>query len=214
MSHAPASESALLLRSAPSGENFFKLDLLSPESGLRLCLKRIARKATSKPAPDLFDTAHIELEPPRDAGGAGGLRFVRDYLPCKRRSHIGHDYRRLSLASAFSEVLIRNGAHLPDTEALFELSERTFDAFDSGRAPTIVLLKGLYLLLRDEGFPVRESWKRQLPRQLHDPARQLLNYPVPDAPGPDLLRTCDTLRNNLSTWICRETDVILPDALR
>jgi len=211
MSTPPTSEPALLLRSAPRGENFLKLDLLSPESGLRTCLKRVARKATAKPAPDLFDTAHIELAPPRDGGS---LRFVRDYLPARRRSRIGANYPCLSMASAFSQLLIRNGAHLPDTEALFELSERTFDAFDSGSAPPIVLLKGLYLLLRDEGFPVRESWGRQLPRRLREPARQLLNQPVPDTPDRDSLHACEALREDLANWIRRETDILLPDTLR
>jgi len=209
MNAAHASEPALLLRSAPSGENFLKLDLLSAESGIHTCLKRIPKKTATKSAPDLFDTALIELEPPSDGGS---LRFVRDYLPRTRRSRIGADYRRLSLASAFSQILLRNGAHLPDTDALYELSERTFDAFNAENAAPIVFLKGLYLLLRDEGFPVRESWWQQLPARLREPARQLLNQPVPDAPGPDLLRACEALRDDLANWVRRDTDILLPDA--
>jgi recombinational DNA repair protein (RecF pathway) len=209
MSGPTSTERALLLRHGPSGESFLKLDLLSAESGTLVCLKRISKKQPHRGAPDLFDTARIELE----TGRQGNVRFVRDYHPEIRRNRIGQSYARLQHAAAYSGLLLLNAAHMPDTATLFALAERTFDAFESGRASDIVLLKGLFLILRDEGYPVNESWWPQVPPALRDSARALLNQPIPESPEPPALEACRQLQDHLCQWLRRETELILPDNL-
>ena len=66
-------EEALVLKTEPSGESFIKLYVLSVESGIFLCMKRISKKANSSTIPDLFDTAVILLE----ASQQGTMRFVK-----------------------------------------------------------------------------------------------------------------------------------------
>ncbi|MFP4069799.1 MAG: hypothetical protein ACLFVC_06420 [Opitutales bacterium] len=209
MSGTTTTERSLLLRHMPSGESFLKLDLLSSESGISTCLKRISKKPPHRGAPDLFDTARIEWERARH----GTTRFVRDYHPDVRRSRIGQSYTRLQHAAAYSRLLILNAAHMPDTETLFSLAERSFDAFDSERASSVVLLKSLYLLLREEGYPVNESWWPQVPSALRDTARTLLGQPAPETPDQAILDECEQLRIHLCGWLRRETELILPESL-
>ena len=65
---------------------------------------------------------------------------------------------------------------MPESKWLFTLTERAFDAFAAGKAPDVVLLKSVYLLLKDEGYPVRESWWPTLRADLRETAkRQLQN---------------------------------------
>lgn len=42
-------EEALILKTEPSGESFLKLHVLTAESGIFLCLKRLSKKLTVRP---------------------------------------------------------------------------------------------------------------------------------------------------------------------
>ena len=210
MSAPAVTERALVLRIAPSGESFHKLDILTPDNGALLCLKRISKKNHLTAAPDLFDSADINLETSKQ----GTARFVREYQLVQRRSRIGQSYHKLRYASDFCALLAHNGRHMADPAALFQLAERTLDAFAKRDAPAIVFLKALYLLLKDEGYPVRESWWPQLHASLRVPAKQLLNNPTPDHAEAPLLEVCEQASRNLCHWLRRETDLILPDCLQ
>lgn len=200
----------LVLRKELSGESYQKLHLLGPELGLRLCLKRVATKTRSlKTAPDLFDTADIQTETSKH----GTAEFVGDYQLLVRRDEIGRNYRSLRYASELSNLLILNGGHMADLPTLFELTERSLDAFAEGREPSVVYLKSLYLLLKDEGYPVRESWWAQFPAQLRESTRRLLNEPSPAELTHDARESCEAAIRNLLQWLLRETDLSLPDGV-
>jgi len=200
--------SYLVLRLEPSGESFLKLHLLEPEAGLLLCLKRVARKsrAGGSPNPDLFDTAELTLE----ASKQGNLHFVADYHPTVRRSAIGGHYRRLVRASAFCQLLVLNATHLPDLPALYELANRALDAFCQRDTPDVVYLKSVYLLLKAEGYPVRESWWAQLPATLRSAAKGLIEAPSPETLSQAEQADCEAAIERLHSWIRRETEVNLP----
>ena len=166
----PEHEEALVLKTEPSGESFIKLYVLSVESGIFLCMKRVSKKANSSTIPDLFDTAAILLETSQQ----GTMRFVKEYQLRQRRDVIGQNYRSLRSASRLSQLLVKNASHMPESEWLFRLTERAFDAFAAGKAPDVVLLKSLFLLLKDEGYPVRESWWPTLRADLRETAKCLL----------------------------------------
>lgn len=93
---------------------------------------------------------------------------------------------------------------------LYEITERTFDAFAEKGAPEIVALKALYLILKDEGYPVRESWWPQLPQHLREPARQFINSPTPEGLSAEQVALCAEIENNLHNWLRFETDLTLP----
>lgn len=200
-------EEAVVLKTEPSGESFLKLHLLTAESGIFLCLKRISKKAGTSTAPDLFDQAEIILETSQQ----GTMRFVKEYQLIRRRERIGQNYRSLSSASRLSQLLVINAAHMPESQVLFELTARAFDAFAEGKAPEVVLLKSLYLLLKDEGYPVRESWWPTLRADLRESAKRLLSEPSPaqiDKPERD---TCERIEQHLTQWMRHHTDLIVPD---
>ena len=209
MNPAAVTEHALVLRIAPHGESFLKLDLVTPDSGVFLCLKRVSKKNRATAAPDLFDSAEIQLASSRQ----GSARFVNEYQLLQRRSQIGASYRKLRYASDFCALIAHNGPHMADPAALHQLVERTLNAFAERDAPAIVFLKAIYLLLKDEGYPVREGWWPQLPATLRGVAKQLLNNPPPSNADPSLLDCCEQASHHLCRWMRRETDLMLPDGL-
>ncbi len=170
----PEHEEALVLKTEPSGESFIKLYVLTVESGIFLCMKRVSKKANSSTIPDLFDTAVILLETSQQ----GTMRFVKEYQLRQRRDVIGQNYRSLRSASRLSQLLVANASHMPESKWLFTLTERAFDAFAAGKAPDVVLLKSVYLLLKDEGYPVRESWWPTLRADLRETAKRLISKPL------------------------------------
>ena len=210
MSAPATTERAIVLRVAHSGESFQKIDILSLESGAYLCLKRISKKPSHCAAPDLFDTADIHLETSKQ----GTARFVKDYQLVHRRSRIGQSYRKLQHASDFCALIAQNGPHMADPAALYHITERTLDAFAERELPSIVFLKAVYILLKDEGYPVREAWWPQLPAHLRESAKQLINNPTPEGAAPEQLEACAQISRNLCHWLRRETDLMLPDSLQ
>ena len=203
----PEHEEALVLKTEPSGESFLKLHLLTEESGIFLCLKRTSKKPSASTTPDLFDQAAVLLETSQQ----GTMRFVKEYQLIQRREQIGLNYRSLRNASRLSQLLVHNASHMPESQMLFELSVRAFDAFAAGKAPEVVLLKSLYLLLKDEGYPVRESWWPTLRADLRDNARHLLQAPSPTKLTTADKETCERIEQHLTQWMRQQTDLIVPD---
>jgi recombinational DNA repair protein (RecF pathway) len=209
MSHLVTTERAIVLRVAQSGESFHKIDILSLDRGVYLCLKRIPKKNSQNPTPDLFDTADIHIETSKQ----GTARFVNEYQLVHRRSHIGQSYRTLQHASDFCALIAHNGPHMDDAPALYHITERTLNAFAEGKLPAIVFLKALYILLKDEGYPVRESWWPQLPINLRKSAKLLINQTTPNNANIELLDSCTQISRNLCRWLRCETDLTLPNHL-
>jgi hypothetical protein len=185
------------------------MDILSLESGAFLCLKRHSKNRSNSAAPDLFDTADIQLETAKQ----GSSRFVKDYQLIERRSQIGQSYRKLKYASDFCALIASNGPHMADPTILYRITERTLNAFSERSLPSIVFLKAIYILLKDEGYPVREAWWPQLPSQLRQHARPLINQPTPDTAPAETLEACTQINHNLCHWLRSETDLVLPDHL-
>lgn len=195
---------ALILRLAPSGESFLKLDILSPEHGGFLCLKRVSKKNPQQAAPDLFDTADLLIETSKQ----GTAKFIKEYQLAQRRESIGASYHSLRHASEFTGLLARNAPHMADPAELFDLAERTLNAFADRKAPEVVHLKAIYLLLKNEGYPIRESWWPQLPHHLKEPAREAINTPAPDKSSAQTRETNEFALQNLYQWLERETDLV------
>ncbi|MEO0509389.1 MAG: hypothetical protein AAF065_05990 [Verrucomicrobiota bacterium] len=199
---------SLVLRKETSGESFLKLHLLSPEDGIQLCLKRISSKGNkAKPAPDLFDTAEVQLESSKH----GTARFVSDYQLLERRYRIGQSYSSLRYASDFCNLLIINGTHMADLPSLYHLAERSLDAFAERKMAAVVFIKSLYILLKDEGYPVRESWWLQLPVSLRSDTKTLIQEPTPDSMPDSMQHSCEQSIQHLLDWLRRETDLTLAD---
>ena len=203
----PKQEESLVLKTAPSGESFLKLYLLTIQNGVFLCLKRVPKKALHSSIPDIFDQALITLETSQQ----GTMRFVKEYQITQRREQIGHNYRSLSSASFLSQLLVSNAAHLPESKTLFNITARSFDAFAAGKVPEIVLLKSLYLVLTNEGFPVRESWWPTVPSNLTSLAKRQLQASAPMQIDAGEKKHCQGICDHLIDWMRLHTDLIVPD---
>jgi recombinational DNA repair protein (RecF pathway) len=200
------SEHALVIGLNASGESYLKITALSADSGAFFCLKRLSKKNPHKDAPDIFDTAEIELETAR----SGSTRFVRDYRTLNRRNALGTSYRKLHCASEFFRLIAHNAPLMGDYSNLFNLCEQSLDAFTERPQPEIVHLKSLYRLLQIEGYPVAESWWPQLNSGLKTEARELLNQPTPDTVNQTTIDNSKVLIESLLNWLQRETDFVLP----
>jgi hypothetical protein len=100
---------------------------------------------------------------------------------------------------------------MPESERLLELTAQAFDAFAEGKAPEVVLVKSLYLLLKDEGYPVRESWWPMLRPDLRGRAKDLLQQPAPLQIDGDTREACERIEQHLTHWMRHQTDLIIPD---
>ena len=206
MSQPAVSEQALILCLDRSGESYQRITALSANSGCFVCLKRSSKKHPLQDAPDLFDTAEIDLETAR----SGNTRFVRSYRTLHRRSQLGASYRTLSCVAEFAKLIARNAPLMADYPLLFQLTEQSLNAFCERPHPEIVHLKSLYKLLQAEGYPVRESWWPQLGSKAKAQATELLNQPTPDAANEDQLKSAVLLIESMCRWLERETDFVLP----
>lgn len=198
-------EESVVLKTEPSGESFLKLHLLTAESGVFFCMKRAAKKANTTTTPDLFDHASVLLETSQQ----GTMRFVKEYQLLKRREAIGQSYATLRCASELAQLLVLNASHMPESEILFNLATRAFDTFAERKIPEIVLLKSLYLLLKDEGYPVRESWWPTLRTDLQATAQSVLKNPTPQQIDPKTKEACIAIERHLWHWMRAKTDLIL-----
>lgn len=150
---------AIVLDRSPSGEHWLRLLCFSREAGNLDCLLRLARRtAANAPALDLFDETQLALE----TRNQGRTWFVREALPLRRRTALGASYPALRAACRFARVLAQNPVPEESRDEIYALLERALEAWEAGTRPDSVYFKSLYLLAREEGYPVREEWWHEL----------------------------------------------------
>lgn len=201
-----SNERALVLKTAKSGESFLKLSLLGQEKGVFLCLKRLSQKRSGSETPDLFDTADFVLETSRNSH----LQFLRESHPIHQRTQLGRSYSILKYSSDFCLLIATNGPHMDPSMGLFELAEQTLNAFTAKDSGEIIFLKAVYLLLKKEGYPVKESWWPTLPSHLRERAPSIINRPAPLEITPSEKADTHSLIDALLHWMDTETDLRLP----
>ena len=135
------------------GESSLYIEAFSGRLGALSMMKRISAKKTSA-LPDIFDDIEASLNP----SSSGDLKFVGGFEIRRRRTAIASDYGAFEDAAAIAGVVRRNGRHIEDTARLSARLRRSLDAIDAGMPSQAVRLKFLYLLVRDEGYPVREDF--------------------------------------------------------
>ncbi len=150
---------AVVLDRVPSGEHWLRLTIFSLEHGLLLGMQRLSRRAANTTVTlDLFDQVRVTLE----SRNQGRTWFVRDASLERRRIGLGRSYAALREACRFGRVLASNPLHEDSRAAVHALLERALDAWETGVRPDAVYCKSLFLLARDEGYPVHEEWRAQL----------------------------------------------------
>lgn len=192
----------IVLNRLPRGENSLRLHFLSPEHGRLILIKRLSLKRTTG-SPDLFDCAEILAE----AAETPSCYFLREYRLLKRHQKLGSDYQRLSCASQFAQLLDRNLTHAETFQHLYALALEAFEAWEEQPHPRATLLKALYRLAREEGYPVKEQWCGSLPHSLKPEALKLLNTPLQDLHA--LETQWQALIEHLNRWLEHHTDILV-----
>lgn len=143
-----------ILALEPSGERFTKVHFFSAEEGLGIGLLRKSRKINQLITPDLFDLADLHWDPPKGAGA----RFISDYRLIQRRENLARHFDSFQAAARLCRLFLENGRHWLQPEGPAERLAKAFDLWEAGYPGHVVYLKALFLLLEDEGLPIREEW--------------------------------------------------------
>lgn len=171
---------ALVLRLLPSGERYQRASLLSPERGVLHAMRRLSAKSDAFRI-DLFEEIEAKLEFKPD----GQASFLKDAQLLRRRAGLGASYAALEAASSISKLVLLNPPHEDQASDLYALASRALDALDRGASPPAALAKTLYSYCRDEGYPIREEWGRQLSPSESSLAKAVLNAPLAEIDAPE-----------------------------
>lgn len=171
----PLVTTAVVLDRNPSGDNWLRFALFSGEHGRVDALARVSRRAANvTPLLDLFDEVRCTLE----TSNQGRTWFVREATVLRRRAGLGASYTALREACRFSRVLARNPLHEDSRAGVYALLNRALAAWEAGHRPDAVYFKSLFVLARDEGYPVREEWRAQLDRSDQAAVDRILREPA------------------------------------
>lgn len=197
-----------LLRKADSGENHILLALFLRETGLKYALARKPAKARAGQfLPDLFEIGDFVLEQKDPAKPA----FLKDYQPALRFPETARDYRRLKAASQLARFFERNLLHMESFESAWRLLRRTLQAIASQPLPDAALLKALFLMARDEGYPVVSNWLQHKPEAERNAIAVVLRNPLAELAGsvdPELPQAWVT---DLYRFLEYHTDLLPPE---
>jgi len=192
----------LILGRDPSGESHTLLTFLEPKQGLDRCLIRLTRSKTTT-APDLFDECEIQIEKSKD----GGTRFAKDYRLITRHQGIAKNHRTLERACRLASMIRKNPPPPESAQVCYHIAVETFAAMAERPRPDAAYFKGLWLMIKDGGWPVHEQWLTRLGNR-QELAGSILTQPL-DA------QTCDEetvakLSTDLEHWAAGEIHFVLP----
>ena len=189
-------EEILVLTREISGESGWIFRILTRKSGVLSAYKRVSSKRASQ-IPDLFDHAEIEYEL-----SDNNMAFLSEYRVISQFTSIATNYKAFESACWFSKMLSQNMPYGDDGRSeIFEIAKTAFTAWNSQKLPQAVLLKSLYLLMKSEGYPVKQEWIEGLGKQERKSTAYILNTAIIDididSDGIDI----DKLLVSLQHWI-------------
>lgn len=196
--------SGVVLATAPSGERFLRLHILSAEEGRILAMWRRSGKQSGG-GPDLFDQAVFHLE----SSAQSSTWFLKEYRLEHRRMGIARRYRSLQLASRLGEIIWQNLPHTEFFEPTAQLAVEALNAFEDSPLPQCVYLKALYRYASEEGYAVRQHWLASLPNSERERARGILRQRTEALAASDN-EDAGSLIEKLERWLRAETDIVTP----
>jgi hypothetical protein len=195
----------LVLDRTPGSEGWIRLTAFSATEGRLECMQRLSSKPSAAVPPlDLFDHVRATLE----TRNQGRTWFLREAQPLRRRTGLGASYATLTHACRLARVIARTPIHDDSRSAVAALIDRALDAWETGIRPDAVYFKSLFLLARDEGFPVREEWLRQLAADERATTETILRQPAAEqtTAEPEVRR----LSHALEDYLAHEHDFVFP----
>ena len=183
-----------------------KLDFISPIKGLDFCL--IRERSKTNPLPDLFDTSLVTFN---QKSKNDEIKFIKEYNPIKKRLNIANSYNAFNNACIFSLFLTNNIKYIPDPHETYTLSLKAFNAFERNLPSDIILFKAIYTFLKDEGFPVKESWLNSLNSRTRSTAKKILSTKLKLTLDQSDAERAKELLIKLTQWISSDTDLKYPN---
>ena len=194
----------IILKREASGEQFYRLNVLSEVTGNTLVMMRRPKKnIRSGSTPDLFD----DIEAVLDKKGDGGFGFIKEVNILKRRRGLAKSFIALELACEWSTILIKNLPRDMEVESAYQLTQRGLDAWEKRIQPEAVFFKCLFVYARNEGYPVKHDWFQKLTHQDRIKVASILNTPLNELEmKPEEVRKCN---DALKHYIQHHTDILL-----
>jgi len=187
-------EEIIVLTREESGEHGWLFRVLTRKSGVLMTYKRVSHKRATQ-IPDLFDHAEISYEI-----ADSNMVFIAEYRLLTKYPSIASDYDAFETACWFAKLLSQNMPHGDDGRAeVFDIAKKAFTAWNSQILPHAVLFKTLYLLMKSEGYPVKQDWIAGLSEMEKNTAGHILNTALKDMSVNDI--DMDKLLASLKDWV-------------
>ena len=191
---------ATVLNRETRGENSLYIVAFSPEHAIVQAIKKIPAKRTGT-LPDIFD----DISAVCDSASPTALKFIREFSVLKRRHEIASDYNSFAQAALITQTVLKNGRHIEDSETLSKRLRASLDSIVAGAPAEAVRLKFMYLLARDEGYPVHEDFLRRLTQKEINTFSTIIKTPSRELAA--LKAEASNLLEALCGWICSNTDI-------
>ncbi|MCD8481735.1 MAG: hypothetical protein LR015_03055 [Verrucomicrobia bacterium] len=89
-------------------------------------------------------------------------------------------------------------------EPIYDLTLRAMKGFAGGQLPQAVFLKAVFQFARDEGYPVKEQWLRELPAEYQEGVIAVLRTPLQEICQPP--ESIERMRQDLMEYLRQKTD--------
>lgn len=199
--------SGCILRKFPAEDTWQTLQAFSAEHGLITLRQRLSRRTSgaTNPMLDLFDDAELTLE----SSNQGQTWFLKEARILVRRTAIGTRYPALLQAGAIAALVARNSVPEESRAKVAALLQTALDALAAGHRPEAVYAKSLYCFARDEGYPVQQHWRQELPEEWREAARVLLHTPLAELSEEMLPRErAEALAKRLEHYLRGHTEIL------
>jgi hypothetical protein len=195
---------ACLLRKSASGESSTVLTFLMREEGLQsVILKGSGKKGME--IPDLFQVGELSLRKKTTES----IGYVEEFSLIEAFPGVARSYERLISASILARFFESNCLHLEEYLPAWKILLQSLRALDQRPHPQAVVFKAVFCFLRDEGYPVTQSWLQQLSTSSRAVVSKILHEPL-DALELTPATTLHWLER-LSAFIERDTAVYPPE---
>lgn len=195
--------SGIVLKKEASGEQFFRLTLLSALEGSVLAMLRRPKRNSRTPSPDLFDEVEMVLE----KKGENGFGFVKELTIQHQRRALAKSFIALERACEWSSILSKNLPRETESEAIYALFNKALDAWETRKHPEAIFFKCLFVYAKDEGYPVKHDWFEKLTHSERVEVAKILNTPISELEtDPEVCRKwIDALKH----YIQHYTDILI-----
>ncbi len=194
--------SAIVLDRENRGENSLFITAYSLEEGLVFLFKRMSSKKTSL-APDLFDEISALVQFPESEAP---VKFLQQFDIVAHRSGISTSYDKLCSASDIASIVKQNGANISETASLYNLLSQSLGAVETHKNTSAVKLKFLYLLVKEQGYAIREDFFSAMSAQDKEAFSKILKTPIAELD--ESTDICANLYEALRRWSAGNTDFV------